>query len=111
MNRLLSVVRSRTDRSVELSRGVVSAAAYGESKELLEVDQIKNVKLTMRDGRSVGAKLQWGGFSAFLDGSKGAVCGPRCSARAGVALARRHSHWNRLSFDTLGSSRRSDVPP
>ena len=69
MNRLLSVVRSRTDRSVELSRGVVRAAAYGESKRLLEVDQIKNVTLTMRDGRDVGANRRCGEFSAFLDGS------------------------------------------
>ena len=39
MNRLLSVVRSMTDKSLELSRGVVTAPRYGESKRLVGVDQ------------------------------------------------------------------------
>ena len=30
MNRILSVVRSMTDKIIELSRGVVTALAYGE---------------------------------------------------------------------------------
>ena len=32
MNRLLSVVRSMADKIIELSRGVVTAPVYGESK-------------------------------------------------------------------------------
>ena len=32
MNRILSVVRSMTDKIVELSRAVVAALTYGESK-------------------------------------------------------------------------------
>ena len=101
MNRLLSVVRSRTDRSVELSRGVVRAAAYGESKRLLEVDQIKNVILTTHDRRNVGARPRCGEFSAFLDGSQGAVCGPRNGVRAGGALG--------VSVVALESSYRSTL--
>ncbi len=43
MNRVLLVVRSRTNKSIELSRGVGTAPAYGESKEFLDVDQVKRV--------------------------------------------------------------------
>jgi len=34
MNRILSVVRSTADKSIELSRGVVRARGYGNSKTL-----------------------------------------------------------------------------
>ena len=36
MNRILSVVRSMTDKIIELSRAVVTAPAYGESNGGLE---------------------------------------------------------------------------
>ena len=32
MNRIFSVVRSMTEKIIELSRGVAAAPAYGESK-------------------------------------------------------------------------------
>ena len=32
MNRIFSVVRSMTEKIIELSRGVVAALTYGESK-------------------------------------------------------------------------------
>ena len=88
-----------------------TAPAYGESKRLLGVDQIRDVILTVRDGRSVGVKLRCGEFSALLDGPRGAVCCPRCGVRAGVPWARRWAHRNRRSFNTLGSSWRSEGPP
>ena len=49
MNRILSVVRSMTDKSIELSRGVVTASAYGESKGAVGVDQVNAVMLTNRE--------------------------------------------------------------
>ena len=47
VNRLLSVVRSRTDKSIELSRGVVTAPSYGKSKRSAGVDQAKTVIVTI----------------------------------------------------------------
>ena len=38
MNRLLSVVRSRTDKSIELSRAALTVPRYGESNRLVGVD-------------------------------------------------------------------------
>ena len=38
MNRLLSVVRSRTDKSLELSRAALTVPRYGESNRLVGVD-------------------------------------------------------------------------
>ena len=43
MNRVLLVVRSRTNKSIELSRGVGTAPAYGESKGFVGVEQVKIV--------------------------------------------------------------------
>ena len=47
MNRPLSVLRSRTDKGIELSRGVVAAPSYGKSKRSAGVDQAKTVIITM----------------------------------------------------------------
>ena len=47
MNRPLSVLRSRTDKGIELSRGVVTAPSYGKSKRSAGVDQAKTVIVTM----------------------------------------------------------------
>ena len=49
MNRFLSVVRSMTDKSIELSRGVVTARAYGESKGAVGVDRVSALMLTNRE--------------------------------------------------------------
>ena len=38
MNRLLSVVRSRTDKIIELSRAALTVPLYGESNRLVGVD-------------------------------------------------------------------------
>ena len=38
MNRLLSVVRSRTDKIIELSRAALTVPRYGESNRLVGVD-------------------------------------------------------------------------
>ena len=38
LNRLLSVVRSRTDKSLELSRAALTVPRYGESNRLVGVD-------------------------------------------------------------------------
>ena len=38
LNRLLSVVRSRTDKIIELSRAALTVARYGESNRLVGVD-------------------------------------------------------------------------
>ena len=38
MNRLLSVVRSRTDKIIELSRTALTVPCYGESNHLVGVD-------------------------------------------------------------------------
>ena len=38
MNRLLSVVRSRTDKIIELSRAALTVLRYGESNRLVGVD-------------------------------------------------------------------------
>ena len=49
MNRILSVVRSMTDKIIELSRGVVTAPLYGESKRAVGVDQVDTVMLMTRE--------------------------------------------------------------
>ena len=49
MNRILSVVRSMTDKIIELSRGVVTAPFYGESKRAVGVDQVGTVMLMTRE--------------------------------------------------------------
>ena len=49
MNRILSVVRSMTDKIIELSRGVVTAPFYGESKRAVGVDQVDTVMLMTRE--------------------------------------------------------------
>ena len=46
MNRILSVVRSMTEKIIELSRGVVTAPAYGESNRWSGVDQVNVSKVT-----------------------------------------------------------------
>ena len=38
LNRLLSVVRSRTDKIIELSRAALTVPRYGESNRLVGVD-------------------------------------------------------------------------
>ena len=38
LNRLLSVVRSRTDKSIELSRAALTVPHYGKSNRLVGVD-------------------------------------------------------------------------
>ena len=38
LNRLLSVVRSRTDKIIELSRAALTMPRYGESNRLVGVD-------------------------------------------------------------------------
>ena len=43
MNRLLLVVRSRTNKSIEVSRGVGTATSYGKSNRSAGVDQAKTV--------------------------------------------------------------------
>ena len=53
-------MRSRTNRSIELSRGVVTASGYGESKRFLGVDQVKKVIVTPRDGSNVRLNLRSG---------------------------------------------------
>ena len=55
MNRIFSVVRSMTEKSIELSRGVVRAPAYGESKGAVGVDRVNAVMLTNREGERTGA--------------------------------------------------------
>ena len=42
-------LRSRANKSIELSRGVVTALAYGESKGSVGVDQVKMVFLMTCD--------------------------------------------------------------
>ena len=49
INRILSVVRSMTDKIIELSRGVVTAPLYGESKRAVGVDQVDTVMLMTRE--------------------------------------------------------------
>ena len=49
MNRILSVVRSMTDKLIELSCGVVTAPFYGESKRAVGVDQVDTVMLMTRE--------------------------------------------------------------
>ena len=46
MNRILLVVRSMTNKIIELSRGVVTAPAYGESNRWSGVDQVNVLKVT-----------------------------------------------------------------
>ena len=46
MNRILSVVRSMTDKIIELSRAVVTAPAYGESIRWVGVDQVNVLMVT-----------------------------------------------------------------
>ena len=53
-------MRSRTNKIIELSRGVVMAPAYGESKPSLGVDQVKKVIVTPRDGSNVWSNLRSG---------------------------------------------------
>ena len=43
LNRLLLVVRSRTNKSIEVSRGVGTATSYGKSNRSAGVDQAKTV--------------------------------------------------------------------
>ena len=69
MNRVLLVVRSRANKSIELSRGVGTAPAYGESKRFLGVDQIKKVKVTARDGGNVGSNPLCGEVLSLVGGS------------------------------------------
>ena len=69
VNRLLLVVRSRTNKSIELSRGVGAAPAYGESKRFLGVDQVKKVIVTARDGGNVGSNLRSGEVLSLVGGS------------------------------------------
>ena len=49
MNRFLSVVRSMTDKIIELSRGVVTARSYGESKRAVGVGQVNMVMVMTRE--------------------------------------------------------------
>ena len=69
MNRVLLVVRSRANKSIELSRGVVTAPAYGENKRFLGVDLVKKVIVTARDGGNVESNLCSGGVSSLVGGS------------------------------------------
>ena len=50
MNRILSVVRSMTDKIVELSRAVVATLTYGESKRRVGVGQL-DMAVTTRPSR------------------------------------------------------------
>ena len=49
MNGFLSVVRSMTDKSIELNRGVVTARAYGESRGAVGADRVNAVMLANRE--------------------------------------------------------------
>ena len=69
MNRLLLVVRSRANKSIEVSRGVGAAPAYGESKRFLGVDQVTKVMLTARDGGNVGSNPRSGEVLSLVGGS------------------------------------------
>ena len=50
MNRIFSVVRSITEKIIELSRGVGTAPTYGESNRWVGVDQL-NVPLVTPPSR------------------------------------------------------------
>ena len=69
MNRVLLVVRSRANKSIEVSRGVGAAPAYGESKRFLGVDQVTKVMLTARDGDNVGSNPRSGEVLSLVGGS------------------------------------------
>jgi hypothetical protein len=43
MNRLLLVVRSMADKSIELSRGVVEARNYGNCNAKFDIDAVRGV--------------------------------------------------------------------
>ena len=57
MNRILSVVRSMTDKIIELSRGVVTAPAYGESNRWSGVDQVNVLNVTADTCANVETRL------------------------------------------------------
>lgn len=69
LNRVLSAVRSRADKSIEVSRGVGTVPAYGESKPFLGVDQVKKVMVTARDGANVESNPRSGEVLSLSGGS------------------------------------------
>ena len=57
MNRLLSVVRSMTDKSVELSRALQMALFYGECKRWAGVDCAEAMRLVTRHGGAARSRF------------------------------------------------------
>ena len=66
MNRIFSVVRSMTEKIIELSRGVVTAPAYGESNRWSEVDQVNVLMVTADTCANVGTRRCSGGVAGRL---------------------------------------------
>ena len=69
LNRLLLVVRSRANKSIELSRGVGAAPAYGESKSFLGVDQVKKMMVSAHDRANVESNPRSGEVLWLVGGS------------------------------------------
>ena len=57
MNRLLSVMRSMTDKSVELSRALQMALFYGECKRWAGVDCAEAMRLVTRHGGAARSRV------------------------------------------------------
>ena len=62
-------MRSRANKSIELSRGVGAAPAYGESKSFLGVDQVKKMMVTAHDRANVESNPRSGEVLWLVGGS------------------------------------------